>query len=113
MCKGAPATAQISSPLRRNSLQTLCRAFLVKSIPKNIPFLPKMYQKKLLADGQLSVKDIKVEGLRLFQIIHTKDKDKPHQRQKPTPKTLTLKTTQKNYLITVNMAILREVKVSF
>jgi len=72
-----------------------------------------MYQKKLLAGGQLSVKDIKVEGLRLFQIIHTKDKDKPNQRQKPTPKTLTLRTTQKNYLITVNMAILREVKVSF
>ena len=72
-----------------------------------------MYQKKLLAGGQLSVKDIKVEGLRLFQIIHTKDKDKPHQRQKPTPKTLTLRTPQKKYLITINLAILREVKVSF
>ncbi len=37
--------------------RTLCKAFLVKSIPKNIPILRKTRQKKLLAVGQLFAKE--------------------------------------------------------
>lgn len=44
--------------------RALCGGFFVKSGPKNVPFLPKMYQKKLLADGQLFLAGYaKIRGL--------------------------------------------------
>ena len=78
-----------------------------------------MYQKKLLADGQLSVKDIKEEGLRLFQITHTYETNPKKLAYKTNPKispkvdSTTQNTTQKNNLITVNIANLQEMIVSF
>ena len=62
-----------------------------------------MYQKKLLADGQLSVKDIKEEGLRLFQITHTYETNPKKLAYKTNPKispkvdSTTQNTTKKNY----------------
>ena len=45
--------------------RALCEGFFVKSGPKNVPFLPKMYQKKLLAGGQLSAK----EGSKILDVL--------------------------------------------
>ena len=45
--------------------RALCEGFFVKSGPKKVPFLPKMYQKKLLAGGQLSAK----EGSKILDVL--------------------------------------------
>jgi hypothetical protein len=72
------------------------RDFSLKVAPKNVPFLPEMYQKKLLADGQVSVKDVKDKGL-LFQTTFSNN---PHQRKRratPKGKNHTKETSPKNY----------------
>ena len=45
--------------------RVLCEGFFVKSGPKNVPFLLEMYQNKLLAGGQLSVK----EGSKIMDVL--------------------------------------------
>ena len=57
--------------------RAFCEGFFVKSGHQKVPKIENLRQKKLLAAGQLSVKDVKEEVLRLFQIIHTKGKN-PH-----------------------------------
>jgi len=77
--------------------RTLCRAFLVKSIPKKIPKIEISRLKKMLAVGQLSVKDVKNKGL-LFQTTFSNN---PHQRKRratPKGKNHTKETSPKNYL---------------
>ena len=50
--------------------RTLCKAFLVKSIPKNIPKTRKVAHKKSLAVGQLFAKE---RGLAIIKISPTID----------------------------------------